>query len=583
MATSSVSSTASTANLDSYFVNLINTQMKQASQPLTLLQTQKDTLTVQKSVYTDLKSYLDAFQAPLRKLISTQATYALTTGVKGTVTPFTSGSTVLTANTTSSAIKGTYNFSVTQLASAHVLRSDRMASATEPLGLEGTFVIGGAAARAAAAGVTNSSVTGFSTGDLTSGQSELTSGNYFIETKQDSGTWKFRVVDANGDAVSVQSGSTGSFSSGWQAMPTSSTEYDTGRGLKINFSGEMPAAGSNYMNGAAQLAYTAKGQSITVSTNQSLADIASAINDGTYAEGNGMTASVVDRRLVLTADKSGASYKIALANTDANNVLNSLGLLNGDGSYKNEVANSARNAQFTVNNLAIERSSNTGLTDVIGGVTINLAADAEGKSATLSVADDNSGAREAINTFVTKYNELQTYLRTKTAVTKNENGTYTRGALSGEMVFRTLNQDLTNMMNRSVVNSGAYTRLSQIGLTLDDNLTLRVSDSAKLESALANNAGDVKALMDAVMGAVDTRVGAFTGSSGYASRQLTSTTNQIKSLEDRITSLTDRLTKRQELLIKQYSQMQATLTSLGYTMTQLNSLNSATSNINTQA
>ncbi len=168
-------------------------------------------------------------------------------------------------------------------------------------------------------------------------------------------------------------------------------------------------------------------------------------------------------------------------------------------------------------------------------------------------------------------------------MTKNENGTYTRGALSGEMVFRTLNQDLTNMMNRSVVNSGAYTRLSQIGLTLDDNLTLRVSDSAKLESALANNAGDVKALMDAVMGAVDTRVGAFTGSSGYASRQLTSTTNQIKSLEDRITSLTDRLTKRQELLIKQYSQMQATLTSLGYTMTQLNSLNSATSNINTQA
>lgn len=583
MATSSVSSAASTANLDSYFVNLINTQMKQASQPLTLLQTQRDTLTVQKSVYTDLKSYLDGFQTPLRKLISTQATYALSTGIKGTVSPLTSGSTVLTANASSSAIKGTYNISVSQLASAHVLRSDRMASATEPLGLEGSFVVGGAAARAAAAGVTNSSVTGYGTGDLTSGQTELASGNYYIETKQDSGTWKFRVVNANGDAVSVQAGSTNSFSSDWQAMPTSSTEYDSGRGLKISFSGEVPAAGTNYMNGAAQLAYTAKGQSITVSATQSLSDIASAINNGTYAEGNGITASVVDRRLVLTAKSSGESYKIALSNTDANNVLNGLGVLNGDGTYKNEVANSARNAKFTVNGLSIERSANSGLTDVIGGVTLGLAADAEGKSATLTVADDNSGARTAIDAFITKYNELQTYLRNKTAVTKNDNGTYTRGALSGEMVFRTLNQDLTNMMNRTVVNSGAYSRLSQIGLTLDDSLNLKVSDAAKLDSALANNSSDVKALMDAVMGTVDTRVGAFTGTTGYASRQLTSTTNQIKSMDSRITSLNERLTKRQDLLIKQYSQMQATLTSLGYTMTQLNSLNSATSNINRSA
>ena len=71
-----------------------------------------------------------------------------------------------------------------------------------------------------------------------------------------------------------------------------------------------------------------------------------------------------------------------------------------------------------MNKMSVVRSSNSGITDLIPGVTLNLASDAEGKSAVLSVGTDATGASNTIKSFISQFNTLQTYLTNKMAVKK---------------------------------------------------------------------------------------------------------------------------------------------------------------------
>ena len=181
--------------------------------------------------------------------------------------------------------------------------------------------------------------------------------------------------------------------------------------------------------------YTAKGATIDVAEDDTLIDIAYNINHATYADGNEITATIVNKQLILSNARSGEGHLIQANDVSGSSVLNDLGILNGT-SFKN-VMQTPTSAKFTVNDLEVTRSTNTNLTDVIQGVTINLASDAEGKSATITVKADASSEQSTIQGFVTQFNSLQTYLKAKTATTKNSDGTYTRGALAGDNMFLT--------------------------------------------------------------------------------------------------------------------------------------------------
>jgi flagellar hook-associated protein 1 FlgK len=81
-------------------------------------------------------------------------------------------------------------------------------------------------------------VTGFGSGVLDTGQTELTGGNYFTETQFDGTNWQFRVVDNTGTPVNVRLSDGSGYSNNWQNIPASTgstIQYDTGRGLTINF------------------------------------------------------------------------------------------------------------------------------------------------------------------------------------------------------------------------------------------------------------------------------------------------------------------------------------------------------------
>jgi flagellar hook-associated protein 2 len=576
--------------LDPYFTTIINELMVLERQPLDRLQVQKDTLSVRRGAYEDVRSRLGGLQSAVKGLISTSTSFAITTGRTAAISNVPSGYSVLTASASSSAVPGTYNLDVTSLAKEHRVRSRQLSYSDQALGLDGKFLLGGAASRSVS-GMTTiaNTVTGLveNSGSIDTGQSELGSGVYYVETQKDaSNTWQFRLVDASGNAVSIKKHGTtlAEYTSGWQSIPTGGGEVNTGRGLKITFGADslLYQAGSRSTPGspAAQATYTAKGAEITVGVNDTLNSIASAINSATFAEGAGVTATVVDRMLVLASKSTGTAHQIVASNVGAGTVLtDGLDILGAD-SLPNDTGTAdgfkytlqdAANAVFKVNGLTVTRSHNSSLTDVITGVTLNLTADAEaGKKATLTVNTDWSSARKTVDSFITKFNEVQSFIALKTSVestTISGVTTYSRGTLADDNAFGDLRSDLFYAF-MSDVSTGALKNLRELGLTIDDNLQATITDSAKLDAALNSNLGNVKTLLDQVMGKIDGKLSRFTGNTsekGYLDSVTSSITNEVTEIDDNITNMNAYLVEREQVLTNQYAALQAQLLTMQYT------------------
>lgn len=316
------------------------------------------------------------------------------------------------------------------------------------------------------------------------------------------------------------------------------------------------------------------GVTIAVVATDSLNTLAGKINAAGYAAGQGVKASVVDRRLVLEHASTGSANTLSGAELAGGTVLQQLGLKNGGGWL--HTLQAADDAAFTVNGLPVTRGANTGLTDVIEGVTLNLAADAPGKTATLSVVADSGSARAAIDTFLTRFNSLQTYLRDKTRVDTITAGgvtTYTRGPLASDSVFSSLRGELFNHFISQINNAGALKGLREIGISIDDNLQARVTDPAKLEAALTGTRANVVSLLDAAMTRFDQTLSRLTqAGSGYMAASLQAMETQLTDADREIITLNRRLTERRESLTDQYAAMQAQIMTMQSELQQFQSM-----------
>ena len=555
MATTITSIDASIRNLTPSFQTAIKTTIEAESAPLKRVQTLKDSMEVRRGVYTDVKSNFDALQSAIQALISTQATYGLSTVAKASVTPAISGSTVLTVSKTSETAPVTdYDFTVTKLAKAQSRATVAVANPDLALNKSGTFWMGGTGSAAlqteTAPGeygdfVASTSLTAATVSTLASGQKELGSGDYTLQVRDSSGVRQFRLVNADGNAVSIRQtdGST-NYTADWQTMTDGA--FDTGRGqtLTLDKSGDLESTTFHY---------TARGVSITINSSDTQRNILNAINTANQPEGHDFKASIVASQLVITANQTGTNHTMLY--TD------------GAGLGFNSLLQDAQNAQFTVNGMSVSRASNNNLTDVVEGLTLSLAGDAEGKSARLSINANTDKAAGLMNAMVSKFNTTITHLKDKMASTaKTENGktTYTRGALSGETVFSGFRSEMLYRMSRSYTNSGSFKRFEEIGITFDKDMKLTF-DSAKFGEALKNNASDVTALLDAGMGEINTTLSRYTGTSGILTKTLTTLESQGKEYDQRIARYNTFLETRKQTLYKQYMEYQTQLVDLGNT------------------
>ena len=403
-------------------------------------------------------------------------------------------------------------------------------------------------------------VDSFSTGStIETGQQELGSGNYYVETRQNTtGEWQFRLVDSEGNAVKTKIGED-TYSANWQSIPTGGGTYDTGRGLTINFGSDSSQyVAATKATGATSVSYAAKGAEITVTSEMSLVDIADAINNATYGAGNEVTATIINKQLIISADNTGSSHSIVASGS----VLEDLGILSGS-TYKNEMQ-TASDASFTVEGMSVTRSKNTGLTDVIAGVTLNLASDAEGQTATINIKADSTASRTAINSFISGFNALQTYLSSKLSVTKNADDTYTRGALSGDTSLSSLRYSLLSMFTKYDATGGLYKSMTELGITAIDSTTIGVTNEGKLTEALASHYSEVTDLFDRVMSNINTSLSKYSGTKAYVDQMITSNEDQSENVSDQIDTWNTRLEQRKAYLTKQYVEVQAQMTLLSY-------------------
>jgi len=656
MATTINSIDTQIAGLAQTFQTAIKATITSESIPLTKIQAQRDTIDVRRGIYTDIQTNFNGLQSALQALISSQGTYGLGLTSKATVTPATSGTTVLTGSNTESTPAGEYDIAVTQLAKAQTKSTILAYSSEVALGKSGTIWLGGsgtaavqtkttqAVVFAASAEVTaaetaavssgqselstgaytldtqfvggvhqfrllnggtpvsirngtgfnsdwqtmtdgsfdtgrglsltlktsdvststaltytanysdfiaSDSVTAGATTTVATGQRELGAGNYALETRDSGGVIQFRLVNADGNAVSIRNQSGSSYTSAWQDMTSGS--YDTGRGLNLTLS----TAGTT---NSTALTYTAAGTSLNISTTDTLRTITAAINAASQPDGRDLRASIVGSKLVLTGVQTGENHSM-LYKLMKNDVENDFIGFSAD-------QQAAQNAKFTVNGIPVSRAINTGLSDVVDGATISLASDAEGKSAQLSISAESANAAALMTAMVTSFNTTLTHLKSKLATTSTTGAdgktTYTRGPLSSDLGLSGLRQDLMTRMSSNVINSGSLKNFEEIGLSFDKNMQLTL-DSAKFSAALKNKRTDVTALLDKGLGDLNTVVAGYTGSKGILSGTLTSIDEQRTNYENRITKFNASIAMRKQLLYNQYLNYQTQIADYGKT------------------
>ncbi|MCC4310047.1 flagellar filament capping protein FliD [Alcanivorax marinus] len=210
----------------------------------------------------------------------------------------------------------------------------------------------------------------------------------------------------------------------------------------------------------------------------SLESIRNAINEA----GGGVQASLMN-------DGSGTPYRLVLSSSDTGTeaAIAEVTFSGGPGaalSLDPATEVSARNAELTVNGIAVSSQSNR-VEDAIQGLTLNLV---ETGSATIDVTRDSTGIKKAVKGFVDSYNKLQ---ETIDGLTRYDQKTGSRGELLGDTTLRGIDAQLRGLIGAALP-EGEMRTLSDLGITLTVDGTLEIDDE-ELDDALENHLSAVSA------------------------------------------------------------------------------------------
>lgn len=276
-------------------------------------------------------------------------------------------------------------------------------------------------------------------------------------------------------------------------------------------SGGVLAAGT--YTGASFTSNGAGAKTVTIdSSNNSLTGIKSAINNAKI----GVTATIVNDggtspyRLVLSSDSMGksGSLKIGVSGDASLSTLLAHDPSNDTGQKLSETV-TAQNADFSVNGVAVSKSSNV-VSDVVQGVTLNLLK-VTTSATTLTVARDTSAVTTAVNGFAKAYNDLT---KTLTDLSAYDAASKKGGPLLGDSALRTIQSQIRGVMGGAIAGlTGAYKRLGDIGLSLLRDGTMTV-DGTKLQAAMDSAPDDIGMLFAASGKASDSLVSYVSSSSG---------------------------------------------------------------------
>ena len=226
---------------------------------------------------------------------------------------------------------------------------------------------------------------------------------------------------------------------------------------------------------------------------------------------------------------------------------------------------SAANAELSVDGIALSSPSNT-LNNVVDGLSLNLRKTTTSE-VTVTVASDTASVKTAITGFVSAFNTLAGFIASQTAYSA---GSKSGGALQGDQATLALQRQLRQVINEGSSASSSWSRLSDIGITMQADGTL-AADNAKLDNAAAHLNELSKLLITDGSGSAD---------SGFARRfkrladAALSSDGMFATRTASIQARTTRNSKSQEAMQKRLDQTQARL------QAQYSALDSQMANLN---
>jgi flagellar hook-associated protein 2 len=211
---------------------------------------------------------------------------------------------------------------------------------------------------------------------------------------------------------------------------------------------------------------------IEISPEDTLKTIVDKIND--KSKDTGMSATIINSRLVLTDEKTGA--RDIILEDDGSGTLSNLGL-------SGKSAELGKTALLSINGIEVESNSNT-VKDAVLGLTINLnKVHAEGEYDTITVKVDTEKLTKSLQAFVDQYNSTMSFIEDQLAVgTVTGEGTTGRGTLAGDSSLRSLATYLRRMVTDRLSGNEGTTidNISQLGIATTGKSSVLSFDSSKL-------------------------------------------------------------------------------------------------------
>jgi flagellar hook-associated protein 2 len=576
-ATSSSSSSLALTGLASglNWTNIINDMVAAESAPITQWQGQQATLNSQNSAYQTIGSDLANLQNDVTTLSSPSFFQSATAS--------SSDSSVATATAESGTPIGTYNFSVSQLATAAVQNGSAVSaqpiSSTNNVSsvdlnnpgfadsiTAGTFTVNGQSITIAATDTLQSVFNQINT--ATSGA--VTAG-YDPTTDEITLTSTSPITLGSSADTSNFLQATQLFSNGTGAV----TSLNPLAGINLNATANQSNLGTAITDGGSgQGAFKINGVTINFdASTDSINNILQAINNS--AAGVTATYDGANNRFVLTDNNTGS---VGMTMQDVTgNFLAATGLSSG-------TLQAGANLQYSLNgSKTMTSESNTIDASSLGLTGLSITAQSAG-AASITVSPDTSTISTAITNFVNDYNTVQNYVASQTTISASTSSTTGAtdstttttgqpGLLMGDMDVESIATDLRQVTDASPL-SGIIENLNDIGITSNGTDNTLTASSLVLNDSLANNLGQVAQLFTDPKFGLATTIGSYLSdalaSNGVIASNEQNLTNRSAGLTTSITNLQTKITSDETAMQNQFVEMETAISSINVSKQYLN-------------
>ncbi len=435
------------------------------------------------AAYGDLRSLLEAMQLSAEALRNPPGFFGADSNVFEQKGVFLSGggtvaaSSVMSATASNSAVAGTYDMRVLQLAQAEKVHA-LTAYSDQALGIESTLDIGLATSSVAFDAESPGTVASYAItfdGGPTVNSSDLSGVT--------NGTELAAQIQADLTAAGV-TGTTVSYADGKisindpQGRTVTTATMDGSAGTVVN-------APSTYSK-----------QTVSIDTNDTIYSIRDKVN--ALSQQTGVSASVVQ----TSADAGAPRYELLITANETGYAMNyePTHVTGGsDAAWVDSTLQAAKTAELEIDGIRVSRTSNS-IEDAIEGVALSLfQVSPDGESVNVEIGTDLGGVKSMITAFVDSYNAYRSFVDTHQVV--DESGEVSTDAiLFGESTLRSTTSQISSDLILSVpgiVDSGTdnVSLLAEIGITMDESNRLVISEE-DLDNALIGRLDEVRDLFE---------------------------------------------------------------------------------------